>query len=75
MPFSEIGNMGAAGAQQSSREFRLNGISQPMALERQLRTLVALTEDSGLIPRTHMVVHSHLQLQTQGTGYLHMIST
>lgn len=31
-----------------------------------LRTLAILAEDPGSIPSTHMVLHNHLSLQSQG---------
>lgn len=34
----------------------------------QLRAPVALAEDMGLIPSTHMAVRNHRQLQSQETG-------
>ncbi|EGW04989.1 hypothetical protein I79_003494 [Cricetulus griseus] len=35
-------------------------------MAQQLRALVALPEDLGSSPSTHMAAYSHLQLQSQG---------
>ena len=36
-------------------------------MAQQVRALTVLAEDSSSVPSTHMVAHSHLQLQYQGT--------
>ena len=38
-------------------------------MAQQLRVLLALPEDSGLIPSTHMATHNHLPLQFQEIQY------
>lgn len=41
-------------------------ICRPGEVAQQLRAIAALAEGTGSIPSTHVAVHNHLQLQSQG---------
>lgn len=44
-------------------------------MDQQLKILAALAEDTGLVPQTHMAVHSHLSPSVTGEPIPSLAST